>query len=119
MFECQTCRTDADENCELCNGTQKIRGNCSLIKFFEYVIEFKLGTKQSYKEKKTYTSIKKTKTGTCSGKIKSSNFRQIHESMNSRIPMKSTLSKKYNKNDIEVELNSLATVHQNYFCNSC
>lgn len=41
-----------DPKCEVCHGKQSIRGSDNLIKFFSYVLDFKLGNRRSYNSDK-------------------------------------------------------------------
>ncbi len=50
-YECRCC-SGQGEGCAFCGDERVIKSNSNIIKFFEYVIAFKLGSCQSYGQKR-------------------------------------------------------------------
>lgn len=51
VFECQH-KLYSNMPCEICKGQGVVKADSNLVKFFEYIISFKLRVKESYTQKK-------------------------------------------------------------------
>ena len=101
-----------------------IKGGSNIIKFFEYVIAFKLGNCQSYGQKRlTSTVAKNTVNQFCSDFFNNRTVTQsqysIRDSEITRTERLSIRSKKCAKSELGKELNIIQAVHENYCCDIC
>ena len=47
-FRCLNCQTIPSKDCVTCQGQGEINGKDNMVKFMEYIIDFKLGVRESY-----------------------------------------------------------------------
>jgi hypothetical protein len=130
LFECRCCQSQKD-GCQFCSDLRVIKGNSNIIKFFEYVISFKMGISQSYGQKRlASTATRKSvnqfcsdfynnRTETYNSRTETHSQYSIRESDLTRTDRLSIRSKKCARSDLGKELVSMAAVHENYCCDVC